>query len=51
MKWALPYDSNDITKKECLAKLEPVQCRQAEWTRSNHLGILILKILELKFVI
>ena len=40
MKWALPYDSKDMTKKECLISLDPVQCRQAEWTRSNHLGSL-----------
>ncbi|CAF0996235.1 unnamed protein product [Brachionus calyciflorus] len=37
-KWALPYDAIDINRKECLVLLPKPVCRQAEWTRSNHLG-------------
>lgn len=37
-KWAVPYDSNDITQKECLILPDVPICQQADWTRSNHLG-------------
>lgn len=36
--WAVPYDADDVTEKECLIKLDPPQCRAADYSRSNHLG-------------
>lgn len=38
MKWAIPYDSKNINQKECLILPNILECDQAEWTRSNHLG-------------
>lgn len=36
--WAVPYDAEDVTKKECLVKLDRPDCRAADLSRSNHLG-------------
>lgn len=36
--WAVPYDATDVTKAECLVQAPPVDCKQADWSRSNHLG-------------
>ena len=38
MKWAVPFDSKNVEKKECLVLLSSPICQQASWTRSNHLG-------------
>lgn len=37
-KWALPYDFKQVDHKECLVLLSVPICKQADWTRSNHLG-------------
>ncbi|XP_064604875.1 protein DD3-3-like [Liolophura sinensis] len=36
--WAVPYDAEDLTTKECLVALEAPDCSEAPWSRSNHLG-------------
>ncbi|XP_045164197.2 protein DD3-3-like isoform X2 [Mercenaria mercenaria] len=36
--WAVPYDAEDVTKKQCLVALETPDCYEAPWSRSNHLG-------------
>ncbi|KAK3607198.1 hypothetical protein CHS0354_008882 [Potamilus streckersoni] len=36
--WAIPYDAEDVEKKECLVALEKPDCQEAPWSRSNHLG-------------
>ncbi|XP_060076266.1 protein DD3-3-like [Ylistrum balloti] len=36
--WAVPFDAQDVTKKECLIKLDAPNCRAADFSRSNHLG-------------
>lgn len=36
--WALPYDSADGKTKECLVALQKPDCKEAPWSRSNHLG-------------
>ncbi|XP_048739300.1 protein DD3-3-like isoform X2 [Ostrea edulis] len=36
--WAVPYDATDVNKKECLVQAPPLDCRQADYSRSNHLG-------------
>ncbi|XP_060579853.1 protein DD3-3-like [Ruditapes philippinarum] len=36
--WAVPYDAEDVTKKQCLVALETPDCYDAPWSRSNHLG-------------
>ncbi|OWF51651.1 protein DD3-3-like [Mizuhopecten yessoensis] len=36
--WAVPFDAQDVTKKECLIKLDAPDCRAADFSRSNHLG-------------
>ncbi|ELT93314.1 hypothetical protein CAPTEDRAFT_225336 [Capitella teleta] len=37
-KWAVPYDSADAKTAECLVLLDAPECKEAPWTRSNHLG-------------
>lgn len=36
--WAVPYDATDVTKKECLVRLDQPDCKEAQYSRSNHLG-------------
>ena len=36
--WAVPYDSTNVKRAECLRLLDKPECREAERTRSNHLG-------------
>jgi hypothetical protein len=32
--WAVPYDAEDVTKKQCLVALETPDCYDAPWSRS-----------------
>ncbi|KAK3102065.1 hypothetical protein FSP39_008504 [Pinctada imbricata] len=36
--WAVPYDTANINQKECLVVADAPDCRQADYSRSNHLG-------------
>lgn len=36
--WAVPFDATDVTKKECLVRLDQPDCKEAQYSRSNHLG-------------
>ncbi|KAL5014550.1 hypothetical protein ScPMuIL_008820 [Solemya velum] len=36
--WELPYDAEDLQKKECLIQLDKPHCVESPWSRSNHLG-------------
>ena len=31
--WEIPYDATDVTKKECLVRLDPPDCREASYSR------------------
>lgn len=37
-RWAVPYDATSVTKKECLVQLDQPDCKEAQYSRSNHLG-------------
>ncbi|RUS72439.1 hypothetical protein EGW08_019801 [Elysia chlorotica] len=37
-QWAVAHDSDNNYQKECLVKLDAPDCREAPWSRSNHLG-------------
>jgi hypothetical protein len=37
-KWAVPFDSTNISVSECLVLLNAPDCRQADQSRENHLG-------------
>ncbi|XP_067684974.1 protein DD3-3-like [Haliotis asinina] len=36
--WAVPYDAEVVTVKQCLVQLSRPDCSEAPWSRSNHLG-------------
>uniref|UniRef100_A0A4D5RA35 Protein DD3-3 n=1 Tax=Scolopendra viridis TaxID=118503 RepID=A0A4D5RA35_SCOVI len=36
--WAVPYDSDNV-QAECLVSLTPPECKEAPWSRANHLGL------------
>ena len=31
--WAVPYDATDVTKKECLVRLDQPDCKEAQYSR------------------